>query len=383
MMHSLKARLILWTLSAITLLLAGFGLFVYQAVSRSLARSFDEVLVTSARTICGFVEQTQDEVKVEVDERQVPEFQRAVRPDYFQIWREDGRILVQSQSLRGVELKCINGPLDQFLFESMRLPDGRMGRAAGIFFVPKTDDDAGPIPAPVRATLVVARETAALDAEIARLRWLLLVVTGGTIALALVAGSVVVRQGLKPLDRLAAQISAIRHDDLTTPVAAENLPAELAPVVERLNDLLGRLEAAFCRERAFSADVAHELRTPLAGMRSTLEVALTRPRAADEYRQAISECLDIVGHTQRMIGHLLVLARLEEGKTAIHPETLCLSEFVERTWLPLADAVRPAALPSKIGFPPTSCAWRTGKTCSSFWRTCLKTRRSMSIKTAA
>jgi signal transduction histidine kinase len=340
MMRSLRARLLLWTLSAVTVLLAGSGIFVYQAIRSALSNNFDELLVTSARTICGFVEQTPEDLKVEVDDRQVPEFQRTVRPDYFQMWREDGRVLAQSKSAQGAGLARIDGPPEQFVFRSLRLPDGRPGRGVGLSFGPKMDEDAGANAIPRRVTLVVARETAALDAEIAYVRWLLFAATGGTIVLALVTGAMVVRQGLRPLDRLAARISAIRDDDLSASVPAEGMPSEMAPVVERLNDLLRRLEAAFRRERAFSADVAHELRTPLAGVRCTLEVALTRPRAADEYRQAASECLEIVGRTQQMIDHLLALARLEEGRTAPRQEIVRLGEFVDDALRPLADAVK-------------------------------------------
>lgn len=340
MIRSLRARMLLWTLCAMVILLAGFGVFLYGAMSRSLARNFDEVLTSTARTVCSFVEQTQGDFKIEVDEGQVPEFQRTVRPDYFEIWREDGRVLAQSRSLQGAQLARISGPQDQFVFLSVRLPDGRPGRAAGVVFVPRTDEDAGAVAARRRVALVVARETADLDAEIARLRWPLLAATGATIALSLAVGALVVRQGLKPLDRLAARISAIGHDDLAASIPTDEMPAEMAPVAERLNDLLRRLEAAFLRERAFSADVAHELRTPLAGMRCTLEVALTRPRQAEEYRQAVSECLEIVARLQRMIDHLLALARLEEGKTALHPQALRLEEFVASAWRALADAAR-------------------------------------------
>ena len=62
-------------------------------------------------------------------------------------------------------------------------------------------------------------------------------------------------------------------------IGSERVPAELAPVVERLNDLLRRLETAFNRERGFTADVAHELRTPLTGVRTTIEVALSSVNA--------------------------------------------------------------------------------------------------------
>ncbi len=118
------------------------------------------------------------------------------------------------------------------------------------------------------------------------------------------------------------------------------MPAEMAPVVERLNDLLRRLEEAFRRERAFAADAAHELRTPLSGLRCTLEVALTRPRTDNEYRLAMAECLEIIRRMQQMVDDLLVLARIEDGQSAAHRELVRIGELMDVTWLPFADKAR-------------------------------------------
>jgi len=138
------------------------------------------------------------------------------------------------------------------------------------------------------------------------------------------------------------------------------MPAEMVPVAHRLNDLLQRLEEAFHRERAFTADAAHELRTPLAGLRSVIEVALARPRTGDDYEQAMTECLDIVLHTQSMIDNLLALARLDSGQLTLRPETLCLSEVVDAAWRPLADktVARGLSVDSRV---PTDLSFKTDR----------------------
>jgi two-component system heavy metal sensor histidine kinase CusS len=258
-----------------------------------------------------------------------------VRPDYFQLWDEEGTTLTRSPSLDEADLEHSEGPLGSMVFRSVRLPDGRRGRAVSFFFPPKVDDEAKDVFTPQRVRLVVARETAALDSEITFLRSLLAAVTGGTILLALVIGAVVVRQGLRPFGMLASRIATIRQDDLSVRLPTNPIPTEMTPVVDRLNDLLQRLEEAFHRERAFTADAAHELRTPLAGLRSVMEVALARPRSDDDYRQALADCLDIVQHTQAMIDNLLALARLDSGQTTFHLETFRLREVIETAWRPL------------------------------------------------
>jgi two-component system heavy metal sensor histidine kinase CusS len=360
MTRSIRTRLLLWMIGGMAVLLGIFAVVVYEFMHRSLVGGFDEVLISTTRTICGFVEQDDQEIKVETDERELPEFYRAARPDYFQVWAEQGETVSRSPSPEEADLERFEGPLDSFVFRSVRLPDGRPGRAVSLFFVPKVDEEAGDIGTPRKVILVVARETGALDSEIAFLRSLLGAATGGSIILALLMGVVVVRQGLRPLRTLASRIAAIREDDLSVRIPIDPMPAEMVPVAQRLNDLLHRLEEAFYRERAFTADAAHELRTPLAGLRSVIEVALARPRVGDDYRQAMTECLDIVRHTQTMIDNLLALARLDSGQTTLRPETICLSEVITTAWRPLADriAARRLSVDRRV---PTDLAFRTDR----------------------
>jgi len=159
-------------------------------------------------------------------------------------------------------------------------------------------------------TLVVARSVEDLYLQLRTVRELLIIASVGTIVLSFVVASLVVRKGLGPLKFLAADIAAISEDDLTARIGPEPMSTEMVPVKDRLNDLLSRLEESFTRERRFTANVAHELRTPLAGMRSTLEVTLMRIRDIDEYQLSFSDCLAIAKNMQAMMDNLLALARL-------------------------------------------------------------------------
>jgi signal transduction histidine kinase len=354
---SIRTRLLVWVVGGMAVLLALFAVGLYAVISRALVASFDDVLASRARLISASVEQTDRELKADIDETDLPEFRRADRPDFFQVWREDGEVLGRSSSLKGASLDRFGGQLGALVFKPVRLPDGRAGRAVGWMFTPRIDDEAKRAIQPPNAVLVVARGTGALDSEIAFLGWLLAVGTGGTIVLALLVGTVVVRLGLRPLETVAAQIGAIRDDDLAARIPMDRLPVELAPVVQRLNDLLQRLDAAFKRERTFTADAAHELRTPLAGLRSTLEVALTHPRGTAEYREALADCLEIVQHTQALVDSLLALARLDGERGGIRMESLALDQIVDAACRPLAEKAQARNLKVESRVPPDAvCA---------------------------
>jgi signal transduction histidine kinase len=148
----------------------------------------------------------------------------------------------------------------------------------------------------------------------------------------LIIGAYVVRRGLYPLTTIATEITAISEDNLATRITAQRVPTEIAPIKSRLNELLSRLQTSFDRERQFNADVAHELRTPLAGIRSTIEVALTRSRDATEYQAALSDCLQIAKDMESVVNNLLILARLEAQQISFKTEPVRLSELLDSCW---------------------------------------------------
>ncbi len=189
-----------------------------------------------------------------------------------------------------------------------------------------------------------AKETAQLEGELRGLRRILIGI--GLVVTALTAGVMVgvVWRGLAPLNRLAGKIAALRTENLSDRIDLPDAPAELAPVVEVSNQLLQRLETAVDRERSFTADVAHELRTPLAGVRSVLEVALSRDRPAQDYQAAMRECLRIAASMQTMTGNLLSLARLDRGQLTVRHEPVPLPALLQECWEPLEGGAKARSL---------------------------------------
>lgn len=163
--------------------------------------------------------------------------------------------------------------------------------------------------------------------------WLLLGIGVLTTLVCLAVFAVIVRRGMRPIDQLGADIRAIRENQLSSRLANRDLPEELQPIVSGLNHLLERVEKAFDRERAFTANLAHELRTLLYGLRMKQDVVLMRPREGDAYRRALNECLSITIATQSMMENLLALARLDAGQITLKKEPVPLDEFLKEVWI--------------------------------------------------
>ena len=145
----------------------------------------------------------------------------------------------------------------------------------------------------------------------------------GVVGLGAVASAViavkVTKRGLRPLERMAVslrRISPARLDERVTSVA---WPPELQPLALAFDAMLDRLQDSFTRLAQFSADLAHELRTPLANLRGEAEVALSRSRSIDEYREVIESSVGECERLSGIIDKLLFLARAEAAERQIQP----------------------------------------------------------------
>ncbi|MBN1489729.1 MAG: HAMP domain-containing protein [Phycisphaerae bacterium] len=353
-MRTLRSRLLLGTAigTATVLLVAGIALF---ALFRSaLWQEFDESLATKARSLAAMMELDGDALDLEFDEANLPEFRPSATAEYFEVWLNDAEAYACSPSLAGGDLPRITGSIEAPGFQTLSLPDGRRGRLAGISFMPRREGRDTEAARPT-VTFVLARETASIDHTLAQLRWIL---AGVGVAAVLVSVGVLawlVQRGLHPVRRLAGEISEIGVADLSARLNGTDVPGELSPVVDRLNDLLQRLESAFQRERRFSADVAHELRTPLAGVRSILEVALSKPREGATYQQAMAECLTINRHMHQMMENLLHLARADADQLTLASETVDLPALLRECWTPLEQRASEKGL---------TVSWRLQEPCT-------------------
>lgn len=345
-MRSLRSRLLVGMIGGMLVLLLVFDMIIYTAIRRGLYDQFDKSLIATAQMLVATIEYEDSEIELEFDAR-ITEFQRTHRSAYFQFWGQEGDVLLRSPSLGTDDLTGWEGTLDGPTFKEIRLSTNRLIRAVGIQFNPRIEpagegnnkqeeheEDAHIQGAAEQQTitLVMARDISELRSQLLFLSWLLLIASLVVVILSCLVASLVVARGLYPLNLLATNIAAIKEDKLTDRINVGSLPKEIAPIKQRLNELLGRLESSFSRERRFTADVAHELRTPLAGVRTTLEVTLTRDREGDEYRGALGDCLEITKNMQAIVDNLLALARLDAQLITFRHERIQLGALVDSCW---------------------------------------------------
>ena len=139
----------------------------------------------------------------------------------------------------------------------------------------------------------------------------------GIFASAMIAITVT-KRGLRPLGAMTRSLKRVGPNRLHERVLPTEWPRELQPVAVAFDDMLDRLEDSFTRLSQFSADLAHELRTPLANIRGEAEVALARPRTPNEYQTVIESSVAECERLSGIIDNLLFLARAEAAESKIN-----------------------------------------------------------------
>ena len=332
-MISLRARLTFGTLLCALFLSLAAGAALYAYFRASLVAAFDAELMQRAQTLSRLVEIDGGAIELELVEVDPQEFSRAERPDYYQLWDASGRTLARSPLLRGANLPLFVKPGEGAVVGAATLPDGRRGRCAALRFSPRVDAEDSPTsPEPAALSIALARDTLDLDATLRKLLVAMCVVGAGAAAAASALMAWMVGAGLAPARTLSSRIAQIDPAKSATQIGLVGAPAELRPVVQTLNDLLQRVDGAIQREKSLTANIAHELRTPLAGMTTTLEVALSRPRGVDEYRQSMGETLSICRSTSGLVESLLALARLDAQRSSATATMTNLDSLLRHEW---------------------------------------------------
>ena len=337
-----------------TLLIAGCGgAMTYLTMRAAVLRQFDETLLAKARTVAALTQQGRNgRLHVELDDVRPLGFLEVGTEHFFQLRLADGKSIARSPA-DAETLPPPENATGSPHYQNIVLPGDAEGRAVAFAFTPNIDEDEvdkDPHPAPVVATITVASSRHSLDTTLRTMLAALSLSTGVLLIGAWVLVPRVLRRGLRPLDELADRVTGITANSLATRFSASGAPAEIAPIARRLNDLLERIGASFERERRFSADLAHELRTPLAELRSQAELALKWPDARSATADA--DALAIALRMEHLVTRLLALARAEGGHAGAALERVDIGSAARTAWRPFAERATAKGLRVAFDFPP-------------------------------
>lgn len=368
-MNSIRGRLLALLIGGTLPVVLLSYIVLYTLVARSLTREFDAGISRRVESLSHMAEwwdgdvddeevyedggdDPKDLVRFEFAELELPEFEESDSADYYQVWDESGLVYARSPSLDGEDLFPAPARTDTIRIATLSLPDDRPGRVAWVEFIPEAEDDEMPDPPDTVFRLAFARSTEGLNETLSVLRTALVASGAAALAVAALIIWVAVYRGLRPLAEIGNEMQAIGGTDLAHRIDIASKPAELVPVCERLNEMLDRLNAAFDRERRFNADVAHELRTPLAELRTLAEVSGRRAGLSEADQRSYRDVADIALRMERLVSTLLELSRCSSGQIMKEIRSVSLAPLIDAAWKPFASAADEQKLDVRFSVDP-------------------------------
>ncbi|VAW70361.1 hypothetical protein MNBD_GAMMA10-695 [hydrothermal vent metagenome] len=275
----------------------------------------DEIIQTKADVIAHLISHVRDEINFSFSAENMPEFENDIDPEYFQIWINNNEIFEKSRSLEYEDLQFRSSVEPVEFIENIILPDGRRGRMIQLTFYLEFSDKDNSFSEAVRdktlITLVVAKEREEVDLLINAIHMSTILLILIVIIILNYMVKKTVRKNLMPLTNINNQIKLLSADKLNNEIKLADIPDELNDFVLQFNSLLSRLDLSFNREKRFSSDVAHELRTPVAELLTMSEVALKWPDDLALAQDFYSGVYDSSRQMMLLVNNLLALARCE------------------------------------------------------------------------
>ncbi len=338
--RSIRTRLTIWYTCLLTITLLIVGGVAFEILTYGLAKEMDSALGNVARVLIQSNQsKSADLAPSEVDKAFRRFFGFSVQDYYFHMRDPLG-----------------NHDEPRSLPSSERLPLSEKSLDAAMRGLPSFDTVQGLREYPVRILTMPVMESSRLINIIqvgvslrsiheTRVRFLLLM--AGVLPLGLVlaasGGWLLAHRALKPVDRMTAAARRISAEHLSQRLDETGTGDELDNLAKTLNQMLTRLDVAFSQTRRFSADVSHELQTPLTILKGELEVALRSTRPPEEYRATMESALEEVDRIAHLVEGLLLLARAEAGVLKMDRQDVELGQVLEEVSLrlkPLADSHR-------------------------------------------
>jgi heavy metal sensor kinase len=318
--RSIRFRLTAWYSGILAAALIGFGSASWLAVRHILFHTVDEELRGRVEGVRLFMEHqigalSIEEIRDEFKEHSV----LGPGGDLFQVCDAEGVWLYRSAALEegGVSIRTPAALPPAGVMESGAV------RGVGLRFLSRRVEVLGR-----PYTVQVAAPTDEMEEALSGFGWVLVVLAPAVLLVAAGGGWWMSRRALAPVDQITEAARAVGEQNLGRRLPVPPAQDELRRLSETLNEMLARIESAFRRVTEFTADASHELRTPVALIRTTAELALRKTRGPEEYRQALDEVHAESVRTTELIENLLTLARADAGKASLERRRLDLVGLV-------------------------------------------------------
>ena len=308
-------RLTLWYALLSLLLVAAAGSLLYLVLADCLRRDDDQWLAGQIAEIGGILTLHPNEAAALHRETMM------LPGSYVRVLDAHGTTVIETAAHGGNRAGSLAAAFNQVAGKPDTGQDWTRGEA--VYRLMFSRLHAGP-----GFTVQVAIDRSAEEQTLKSYRHIMWSVLAGALGAAIIGGHVIARRSLEPVSRLAGIIDELGAAHLHRRIADDGWPRELAPLAANFDQLLARLDNSFARVSRFSADIAHELRTPLHILRGEAELALSKTRSDDEYRDCIVSATEEYARLMRTVDALLFLARTDSPESFADRHCLVLEDEI-------------------------------------------------------
>lgn len=305
---SMSRRLILFYVATTAALLVLATSYLYWTQLQNLDREDSDFLVAKLRDCGRVLEEQPTDAALLANEIQVEPTASLMRY-YVGLLDDKGQVLVETPGMSNLLARAAfpaAAALTDMSFQSSVWKPGK-GQTLLLMSAQAPVTPGQTSPRVLHAALDVSAEAALISGY--RSKLVVVVVLGCVFSW--VAGALLTRKGLQPLAAMTEATERVSANRLQARIVSRGWPIELAALAKSFDRMLERLDDSFTRLSQFSADLAHELRTPINNLRGEAGVALSKPRTAEEYRQTLESSLEEYARLARLIDNMLFLARAE------------------------------------------------------------------------
>ena len=336
-LRTLRARFALWTAGLFLVVLSAFGVYVYGSMARGLSAAIDDSLTLVASQVIAGLDIEND--RLVFSESFVNEPENAdLREHGFtvRVLTPEGQALHAFGPYHALLVSRESIPSTPFF---TTLPDSSGNTTLRVYTVPVAGSNQGV------AIVQVAQSLAGVQDILQRLLTTLLVSVPLLVAIAGFSGYALAVRALAPIDRITRTARRISAEDLSARLDLPPIDDEVGRLAATFDTMLARLDDSFRRERQFTADVSHELRTLLTAMQAILSLIREKRRTPEEYEQALTDLAEETHRLRTLTENLLRLAR-GETHNLVADETIDLSTLLRD----VTDSLRPLAEAKALTF---------------------------------
>lgn len=332
---SIRTRLLLWSTIVTTVILIAAGCILYKTLKESLYAQYDRLLDEAATIVMIEVEVKDSEVYHEWKESLEDHVLHKDRT-LIQVWDYHSDVSVRSAALGDFNLERNYGKLSERVFYNLLLPNGKRGRAVGVLIHPRIEHEEGNegfVPEMHPQIFVWAQNAEDLHKILLRTKKTFVIGGGTVIVLLWGAIWVVISLSSRAMQSMTNEVLSRKDHEMGRPIPVpDNLPSEVAGMAYKFNELLAKIDQMREKDRDFFLNVAHEVRTPLAGVHAIIEQALRKPRETHDYRRRLEEALVGTSGLRSLINRLMKFGRLKKSEEDLECELVDINQLLKRLW---------------------------------------------------